>query len=127
MYLIRSRCEEFKLPNIGSIKISGFSRSKFRTGYLIEPFDIYLDAGLPSPIPPKLILVSHGHLDHITELFSLLIQSKKTPVLLPNDILDSTQKLLNNFSSLNLGKRNKFSNWCPIIDRKFQIILKNTY
>jgi ribonuclease Z len=120
MYQIRDKSLEIKLPKLDFINIQGYSRSTYRTGYLIQPFNIYLDAGLSSPIPPNLILLSHSHLDHNAELYSLLIKGKNTPVMLPNSELTVTQLLLNNFHTLNSGKIKKYSNWRPIVEKNFK-------
>ena len=118
MFQIKNRSDKFNLPKIGDITISGFSRSKYRTGYIIQPFNIYLDAGLPSPIPANIILLSHSHLDHIDGLYSILIESKNTPVMLPSSIRDNVSNLLDANHSLN-GKKKKFKNWEPITSTNF--------
>lgn len=125
MYQIRNKTIRFKLPKLDFINISGYSRSKYRTGYLIQPFNIYLDAGLPSPISPNLILLSHSHLDHNAALYSILIEGNKTNVMLPKSDLAMTQKLLNTFSSLNSAKNIKYSNWNPVTSNNFECIINN--
>ena len=95
MYQIRNKTIRFKLPKLDFISISGFSRSKYRTGYLIQPYNIYLDAGLPCPITPNLILLSHSHLDHNAGLYSILIEGENTPVMLPDTDVANTKKMLN--------------------------------
>lgn len=121
MYQIKNREESFKLPKLDNITICGYSISAYRTGYLILPYKIYLDAGLPSPIPPNLILLSHGHNDHIASLYSLLIEGTNTPVLLPKNITSNIQQILNGFSSLNSGKKVKYNNWQPLSTNNYQI------
>ena len=114
MYQIRNKTIRFKLPKLDFISISGFSRSKYRTGYLIQPYNIYLDAGLPCPITPNLILLSHSHLDHNAGLYSILIEGENTPVMLPDTDVVNTKKMLNAFSCLNSGKNITYYNWFPI-------------
>lgn len=123
MYQIKSKIGKFKLPKLDNITIAGYSRSKYRTGYLIQPYNIYLDAGLPSPIPPNLILLSHSHLDHNASLYSLLVEGTKTPVMLPEKDISSTQTLLNSFSSLNSGKQIKYNNWIPIKKSNYELVI----
>ena len=113
---------KFTLPSIGEIIISGFSEAGYKTGYLIEPFNIYLDAGVECDIPANLICLSHGHLDHINALYSILIGSNKCPVMLDNSMLTSTQLMLNSFSSLNSGKNMVYGNWVPIVSNKYDYI-----
>lgn len=132
MYQIKNRSQKFMLPKIGEITLSGYSRSKYRTGYLIQPFNIYLDAGLPSPVPANVVLLSHSHLDHIDGLYSILIESHNTPVMLPSCIKDNVSNLLDANYSLS-GKKKKFKNWNPITTSNFskminsKNIIFNTY
>lgn len=124
MYQIKNRSEKFSLPKLGEITLSGYSRSKYRTGYLIQPFNIYLDAGLPSPVPANVVLLSHSHLDHIDGLYSILIESKNTPVMFPSSIKDNISNLLDANNSLN-GKKKKFKNWEPITTSNFTKIINS--
>ena len=125
MYQIKNKEMKFSIPKLDEITIFGFSKSKYKTGYLIKPWNIYLDAGLPSPIPPNLILLSHGHEDHIAGLYSLLIEGNKTPVVLPTGIKYFVQNLLNCYSSLNSGKKSNYKNWIPITDNYFKVNINN--
>tara|TARA_B100001248_G_C27376432_1_gene454531 strand:+ start:222 stop:1049 length:828 start_codon:yes stop_codon:yes gene_type:complete len=133
MYQIRDKTLRFKLPKLDFISISGFSRSKYRTGYLIQPYNIYLDAGLPCPITPNLILLSHSHLDHNAGLYSILIEGENTPVMLPDTDVVNTKKMLNAFSCLNSGKNITYNNWTPITEKTYDCIINkkkliiNTY
>ena len=68
---------------------------------IIKPFNIHLDAGLHSPYEPSLILLSHGHFDHIASLYSLLDKNSKCPVMLPNNLVQNTNNMLLTFKKLN--------------------------
>ena len=114
---------KFTLESIGEITISGFSEAGYKTGYLIEPFNIYLDAGVDNTIPANLILLSHGHYDHLNALYSLLINSNKCTVMLDNNLLLFTQNMLNSFSSLNSDKNIIYNNWNPITLPNYNFIL----
>ena len=109
----------FKLDAIGEITVSGFSQAGYKTGYIIEPFNIYLDAGVECDIPANMILVSHGHLDHINALYSLLVNTTKCNVMLDSSLLQHTQLLLNSMSSLNSGKTMTYNNWTPITNKQY--------
>ena len=125
MYQINTIEHNFTIPKIGTLTIKGYSKSTYRTGYLIKPYNIYLDAGLPSPIPASLILVSHGHLDHIAALYSLLVHSKKSVVMLPRQILSNTQLMLDSFKPLNSGYNTSFRNWKPITLSEYNTTINN--
>ena len=114
MYHIFNTKKTINLDKIGTITIMGYSRSNYKTGYLIQPFNIYLDCGVESPIPPNLICISHGHLDHISALYSLLINGTKCTVLLQDSIKNNIQNMLNSMSSLNSGKNIVYHNWNPV-------------
>ena len=128
MYKINNNEHTFVLPNFGDITISGYSKSAFRTGYIVKPFNIHLDAGLPSPYPPSLILLSHGHFDHIASLYSILDQNNNCPVMLPDNLIDNTTDMLLSFKKLNSCHKTHTSGmefkWNPISDTKFNIKIK---
>ena len=109
----------FKLEAIGEITISGFSEAGYKTGYIIEPFNIYLDAGVECDIPANIVLVSHGHLDHINALYSILINSVKCNVLCDSTLLQPIQSMLNSMSTLNSGKNMTYNNWNPITSSEY--------
>ena len=52
------KSKQFTIRNFGEIQIKGFSRSTLRTGFIILPYRIVLDAGLTSPIKPNMILIT---------------------------------------------------------------------
>ena len=54
MFQISNRTETFKLNRLNPINISGYSRSAYRTGYLVQPYGIYLDAGHHPVVPSNL-------------------------------------------------------------------------
>ena len=125
MYQISTKEETFALSKVGNITIKGYSRSMYRTGYLIQPYNIYLDAGLPSPVPASLVLVSHGHYDHIASLFSLLVDSENSVVMMPASIKSSVQKMLDGFRMLNSGTGLSFRNWTPITTLYHEMVVNN--
>lgn len=119
------------IPSYGDITIYGYSKSAYRTGYVVMPFGIHLDAGLPSPFNAKMVLLSHGHYDHIASLFSILIEANDCKVMLSkhltstiSEMLTSTQKL-NRFTRPN-NNTIKFD-WNPISiqDNKDYMFSKN--
>ena len=123
MYHIYNTKKTINLDKFGEITICGYSRSNYKTGYLILPFNFYLDCGVESPIPANLICISHGHLDHISALYSLLINSNKCTVLLDNSIKQNVTNMLNIMSSLNNGKNMVYHNWIPETNKIIRYIL----
>jgi ribonuclease Z len=98
-------------------QLIGYSRGSFKTGLMISPLKIFLDAGVCSQYEPNLVLITHGHSDHVGELYNILIgNSRKTKV--PIITIPSLTKLiaynLNSHISLNRGFPDKY-NKCEII------------
>jgi len=91
------------IPNIGDVNITGFSRSGFRTGFVmkINGFTIYLDAGLSSSFIPDLILLTHGHLDHTSSLPAILSQNIKCPIMHPKSLSHNLLLAVKSFYCLN--------------------------
>jgi ribonuclease Z len=112
--------------------ITGWSKSGVRTGLYLEEFDILLDAGLYFDRKPKLILVTHGHLDHINNLYSNLLDNiKKSIVMVPSPSYNLIRNYLNAQHSVSLHKKCIFNRYKMIglendytinLSKKFKII-----
>jgi len=126
MYNLTVKKEKFTIKGFGEINISGASRSAKRTGYLIEPFGIYCDAGIPSDIKPNIVLLSHGHYDHVASLYSILSESDKcTPIMMSSSLNISIKKMLDNFKSLDTaGSKTQFKNYIPINNEEYDFYIK---
>jgi ribonuclease Z len=96
------------------IKITGFSRGSLRTGFIILPYKIFLDSGVSFNIKPNLILLTHGHQDHIDTLYTNLMDTTKIEVVGTKNLLLLLQDYLNACKSVNMGRKVKFNNWKPI-------------
>jgi ribonuclease Z len=95
-------------------KLKGFSRGSLRTGFMLLPCRIFLDAGVPSPIKPSVILITHGHQDHIDSLYNhLLDTNEKVQVIASSNLISNLNNYLNSCRSLNVGYKIKFTNWIP--------------
>ena len=119
MFQISNRTETFKLNRLNPINISGYSRSAYRTGYLVQPYGIYLDAGHHPTVPSNLVLLSHGHYDHVASLYPILLEAKKSEVMLPKSIVSHTQQMLNSMNFLDGHRNQAFLNWTPITDSEY--------
>lgn len=97
----------------GIYKLKGFSKGAFKTGFILLPHKIFLDAGVPSNIKPNLILLTHGHQDHIDSLYNHLLDNKKIHVIGNSNLLYFLQKYLDANKSLNNLTNKKFNNWLP--------------
>lgn len=111
-------------------KLKGFSRGGLRTGFILLPHNIFLDAGVPTPIKPNMILITHGHQDHIDSLYNHFIDNEeKTPVIGNINLLTFLQNYLDSCKSVNAMKKCKFTNWIPypIINEKTITICNTQY
>jgi ribonuclease BN (tRNA processing enzyme) len=97
----------------GIYKLKGFSRGSLRTGFILFPHKIFLDAGVPTPIKPNLILITHSHQDHIDSLYTHLIDTKKISVISNIKLIPLLQDYLDACKSLNCMNKKKFTNWQP--------------
>lgn len=95
-------------------KLKGFSRGSLRTGFMLLPSKIFLDCGVPSPISPNAILITHGHQDHIDAVYSNLINTNtKVPIIGTHSLINNLKDYLTACKSLNCGFKSKFNNWIP--------------
>jgi len=117
--------KEYKIDDI--YKISGFSRGSLRTGFILYPHKILLDAGVPSPIKPNMILITHSHQDHIDSLYTHLIDNKKIQVIANIHLIPLLQTYLDACKSLNCMENKKFNNWLPKpIIKQIRVIVNST-
>lgn len=102
------------------ISIKGFSRSAYKTGFLVQPFNIYLDAGLHPSSKANLVLVSHTHYDHIASFYPIIDQSDNPKVMMPSQCQRALQMMLTTLSSINICSLKTtitYSKWqpCPCV------------
>tara|TARA_B110000879_G_C11174891_1_gene515462 strand:- start:2644 stop:3462 length:819 start_codon:yes stop_codon:yes gene_type:complete len=92
--------------------LEGFSRSGLRTGIYLNEYDIMMDAGLYFDRQPKIILITHGHLDHVANLYSSLLGNiNKSIVLAPPSCIDLLKYSLNGQHSVSLNKKSYFNKY----------------
>jgi ribonuclease BN (tRNA processing enzyme) len=120
--------KELQLDN--NLSLKGFSRGGLRTGLILLPYKIFLDAGIPHQIEPNLILITHGHQDHVDALYSNLMDNKDKPkVIASANLIPHLQNYLNSCRSMNVGKKMLFTNWIPYeisnSNRTYEIIISN--
>lgn len=97
-------CEKITLENPGKWTLQGYSKAGDRTGFLLHPLKILLDAGMSTNQIPNAVLISHSHCDHTLALPLILTGRHKPvkgqekllgrPVYMPNDCLVPIQRLM---------------------------------
>jgi ribonuclease BN (tRNA processing enzyme) len=106
-----------KIVTINEYQLIGYSRGSFKTGLMISPLKIFLDAGVISQYEPNLILISHGHNDHVGELYNILIGNTrkfKVPIVSTPNMIKLIGNFLNANMSMNRGHTDKYHKWDPI-------------
>jgi len=105
----------------------GFSRASFKTGLIIKPLNICLDAGVCNQFEPNMVLITHGHTDHVGELYNILIGNtckKKVPVISTPNLIRHISTYINSMFSLNRGTYSKYNKWDPCTletNKRFEI------
>ena len=111
-------------------KLKGFSRGSLRTGFMLLPTKIFLDCGVPSPISPNAILITHGHQDHIDALYSNLISdnlNNKVTIIGTHLLINNLRDYLSACKTVNCGFKSKFNNWKPSpIINELKVNITNT-
>jgi ribonuclease BN (tRNA processing enzyme) len=106
-----------KILPFDEYQLVGYSRGSFKTGLMIAPLRIFLDAGVCSQYEPNMILITHGHSDHVGELYNILIGNSrkiKVPIFTAPNLTKLIGYHLNSHISLNRGFPDKY-NRCDII------------
>lgn len=106
-----------KTISFDDYQLIGYSRGSFKTGLMIAPLRIFLDAGVCSQYEPNLILVTHGHSDHVGELYNILIGNSRkitVPIITAPSLTKLLSNQINSNYSLNRGFTDKY-NRCEII------------
>ena len=106
-----------KIIDVNDYQLIGYSRGSFKTGLMIAPLKIFLDAGVISQYEPNLVLITHGHTDHVGELYNILIGNSrkfKVPIVSTPNLVKLIGSFLNANMSLNRGHLDKYHKWEPI-------------
>nr|QFG74479.1 MAG: hypothetical protein [Megaviridae environmental sample] len=117
---------KYTIPNIGEIEIAGYSRACFRTGFIVKPYNIYLDGGVPSEISPNAILITHGHYDHIASIQSILQNNIKCPVMHKDCLTHNLNKAVQAFYCLNSNLSTKKISINSIVEKHAMFSINKT-
>lgn len=91
----------FKKLKLGQYDIIGYSRSANKTGFFIPSLNIVLDGGINFDGEINLILITHGHTDHINQIYRLIKNNNKSPTIItPERLTIHMQRLLDAFRSV---------------------------
>lgn len=101
---------EIKEITLENYKLKGYSRAAKNTGFQIYPLGIFLDAGIEFENIPKLILITHGHLDHIKMLYPLTCLNDDVTILSPFAYTNFIRNYLLSCKNLTCCKKTNLEN-----------------
>lgn len=58
--------------------LKGYSRAGLKTGFMLYPFKILLDAGIHTEHKPEFLFLTHCHIDHMQAIAHICTRHKKT-------------------------------------------------
>ena len=134
-YLIEY-CDKIELKNPSKWNIQGHSKAGERTGFLLNPLKISLDAGVTTFINPIATVITHSHCDHTLSLPTMYSRRKSRnkikgqehlhgrPIYMPEACNEPIQKLMEAVISLSDNDPD-----CPKIDlsKKENIWIRQGY
>lgn len=86
----------------GKYTIVGYSRAANNTGFYIKELELLLDAGIETTGKLKLILITHGHLDHSYMITKCISCNKIKPnVICPINIIEYLQNFIVSAENMN--------------------------
>mgnify|MGYP001377255266 CR=1 FL=1 len=81
------------------LTLKGYSQAARCTGFYVKELDLLLDCGNPHGYSPKVICITHGHLDHVDQISKSLLNASKTNnplILCPQQIKKNIIGKINN-------------------------------
>lgn len=81
------------------LTLAGRSKAARATGFYIPERRIMLDCGNHSEFTPDTIFITHGHIDHTSEIAKILIDTGTVhpKIFCPNEIKDSIKNVIHSF------------------------------
>lgn len=91
-----------------TLNLTGFSQAARKTGLYIPERRIMLDCGNSCQFTPESIFITHGHIDHTSEIAKTLIDtgSIHPKIFCPNQIKDSIRNVIHSFYVLTKNTNN---------------------
>ena len=107
----------------------GYSRSGVRTGIYLPEWDIMMDAGVYFNRKPRVILVTHGHLDHVCNLYSSCLDNINKPTIFcPPSSVGFLKHSLNSQHTVSLNRISKFFKYKMIgLEKEYDIQLSRKF
>lgn len=117
-------CAKISLENPSHWSIQGYSKAGDKTGFMLHPLKIMLDAGMTTSQIPHAIVMTHSHCDHSLNLPTILTGRQRPvkgqeglcgkPVYLPESCLQPIQRLMEGvilLSDNDTGNENPYVNF----------------
>jgi len=98
-----------------SLSLEGYSVASRETCFHIPELNIFLDCGLNTNLCPKMIFISHGHLDHFKALPGTIVEEEcNAKIFVPVPIKTDIQNYIR--SAFSVGRPRPNERICNIID-----------
>jgi ribonuclease Z len=98
-------CWDDTLQITQTMTLKGDGRAARASGYYVKELEMCLDAGLRCRFSPKIILITHGHTDHCSEIPLILTGiDTSVPILIPKGTLKDFEIYVNTLMKLSGSK-----------------------